>query len=72
MRREMRRSAKDQGTENAMRKLGPENESSSVVESYGDLHAVTNLEDNARGPEGAAGSWRSETSAPNTPGWRWM
>ena len=50
---------------------GSENESSSVVESYGDLHAVTNLEDNARRPAKAAGSWRSETSAPNTPGWRW-
>lgn len=72
MRREMRRNAKDQETEIAMRKLGSENESSSVVEIYGGLHAVTNLEDNARPPEKAAGPWRSDTSAPNTPGWRWM
>ena len=64
MRREMRRNAKDQETEIAMRK----NESSSVVESYGDLHAVTNLEDDARRPERGAGSWRSENSAPNTRG----
>ncbi|KAM0806273.1 hypothetical protein BDR22DRAFT_883996 [Usnea florida] len=68
MRREMRKNAKDQETEIAMRKLGSESESSSVVESYGDLHAVTNLED-ARRPEKAAGSWRSETVAANTPGW---
>ena len=65
MRRELRRNAKDQETEIAMRKLGSESESSSVVASYGDLHAVTNLEDAGK----AAGSWRSETLAPNTPGW---
>ena len=68
MRREMKRNAKDEETEIAMRKLESESESSSVVESFGDPHAVTDLEDNARRPERAAGSWRSETLAPNTPG----
>lgn len=64
----MRRNTKDQETELALRKLGSESESSSVVESYGDLHAVTNLEGNSRRPEQDAGSGRSETLAPNTPG----
>ena len=72
MRREMKRNAKDQETEIAMGKLGSESESSSVVDSYGDVHPVTNLEDDARRPEKAAGSWRSETSASISPGWSRM
>ena len=64
----MKRDAKDQETEVAMRKLGSESESSSVAESYGGLHAVTDLEDDVRRPERAAGLGRSETLAPNTPG----
>lgn len=66
----MKREAKDQETEIAMRKLGPESEASSV--SFGDLRAVTNLEDGAdaaRELEKHPGAWRPNVFASKTPGW---
>lgn len=39
--------SKDGETEIAMRKLGSDSETSSVTESFGNPHAVTNLEDDA-------------------------
>lgn len=72
-RRQIRKiQAKDQETEIAMRKLGPESETSSVAGGFGDLRAVTNLEDGAegvRGSENASGSWRPWDVASKTPGW---
>ncbi len=73
-RRQIRKiQAKDQETEIAMRKLGPESETSSVAGGFGDLRAVTNLEDDgaegARGSENASGSWRRWDVASKTPGW---
>lgn len=66
----MKRKAKDQETEIAMRKLGRESEASSV--SFGDLRAVTNLEDGAdaaRELERPPGAWRPSSFASKTPGW---
>ena len=72
-RRELRKNrAKDQETQIATRKLGPESETSSVAEGFGDLRAVTNLEDSAetlRESEKPSGSWMSRNLASKTPGW---
>ena len=62
----------DQETEIAMKKFGPESETSSVTEGYGDLHAVTNLEDGTeavRELEKPSRSWRPGNLALKTSGW---
>ena len=64
--------AKDQETGIAMRKPGPESEASSVAEGFGDIRAVTNLEDDAeaaRESENASRSWRPGDVALKTSGW---
>ena len=56
----------------AMRKLGPESETSSVAESFGGFRAVTNLEEGAeiaRESDKPSGSWGFVKSASKTPGW---
>ena len=53
--------AKDMEIGIAMDKLGPGSETSSVIDGFGDLHAVTNLEDSAdavKESEKPPGSWR--------------
>ena len=55
--------SKEQETEIAMRKLGPESETSSVAESFGGFRAVTNLDD------GAEVTRVPGNSASKTPGW---
>ncbi|KAF6237834.1 hypothetical protein HO173_004035 [Letharia columbiana] len=71
-RRKMRKNkAKDQETEIAIRKLGPESETSSVT-GFGDFPAVTNLEDGAeavRVSEKPSSSWRPRELFSKTPGW---
>lgn len=64
--------AKDMETEIALRKLGPESETSSVTEGFGDLRAVMNLEDGTdavKESEKPPGSWRPWNLALKTPGW---
>lgn len=65
--------AKDQEREIAMKKLGPESESSSVIENFGDLRAVTNLEDGADAVkeelETHSRSWLPERLTSKTRGW---
>lgn len=69
-RREMRKTeAKDQETAIAMRKLGPESESSSVIQGFG---AVTNLDDGAdavRESEKLSRSWRPRDWSLQSAGW---
>lgn len=64
--------AKDQESEIAMRKLGPESETSSVTEGFGNFRAVTNLEDGAevvRELEKPSKSWKPQALSLKTPGW---
>ena len=65
--------AKDQETAIAMRKLGPQSESSSVVaQGFGDLRAVTNLGDGAdavRESEKPSRSWRPRDWSLQSAGW---
>ena len=55
--------SKEQETEIAMRKLGPESETSSVADSFGGFRTVTHLED------GAQVTRVHGNSASKTPGW---
>lgn len=64
--------ATDQETGIAMRKPGPESETSSVAEGFGDLRAVTDLEDDAeaaRDSEKPSRLWRPGDLALKTSGW---
>lgn len=64
--------AKDQETAIAMRKLGPESESSSVTQGFGDLRAVTHVDDGAdavRESEKPSRSWRPKDWSLQTAGW---
>ena len=66
--------AKDQETAIAMRKLGVESESESVVsQGFGDLRAVTNLDDGGadavRESEKPSRSWRPRDWSLQTAGW---
>lgn len=68
-RREMKKNkAKDQETEISLRKLGPESETSSVTEGFGDRRAITNGAE-AVESEKPSGSWRPSNLALKTPGW---
>ena len=72
-RREMRRNeAKDQETAVAMRKLGPESESSSVTQGFGDFRAVANLDggaDAVRELEKPSRSWKPRDWSLQSAGW---
>ena len=62
--------SKEQETGIAMRKLGPESETSSVAEGFGGLRAVTNVEDGAEEATRESGTHSMPgTSASKTPGW---
>ena len=64
--------SKDEEKEIAMRKLGPDSETSSMTEGFGDVPAVTNLEDGAevvRELGKPSKSWRPGNMTSKTPGW---